>query len=276
MQIYYINLDTDHARRVSLEAQLQGMGLVAERVSALRPADIDPQLITTNTDSARTRHVTAGELACTLSHQLAWRRMLDAGLPYALFLEDDALLSKRLKVFLAACEPMPPHIDVLRVETNLPRMRLGPVEGRIGDLTDIRSIHSLDYGAAGYILTRNAARKLLAELCPLDVPVDITLYSPRSRAFTTLTIRQVVPAPVANGPARDVIAGNVVASNLAAARRARGEEIIRRYQTSAHYRRWGTGWGRTIEQGYLRIRNGLRNAAGSVFKGIRTFDIPLL
>lgn len=276
MHIYYINLDHDVARRQGLEDQLRNCGLIAERIAALVPADIDAAIVAANCESSRNRYVTPGELACTLSHQRAWRRMLDAGLPHALFLEDDALLSKRLAEFLAASDPLPAGIDVLRIETNLPKVRLGRAESHIGRLSTVHSIHSLNYGAAGYVLTRSAAEMLLGGLCPLDLPVDMTLFSPRSHAFATLKVRQTIPAPIANGPAKDAIVASVIPSNLAAARRSRGEEITRRYQTTPHYRIWGSGLGRSVEQTYLRLRNGLRHAAARVFRGVRAYDIPLL
>lgn len=68
MRIYYINLDRRTDRRSEMQAKFVRLGLTAERVSAVTPAEISDEQRAKYCD-ARNRHwMTDVELCCSLSH----------------------------------------------------------------------------------------------------------------------------------------------------------------------------------------------------------------
>lgn len=197
MQIFYINLARSTERRANMERQFEALGLSAERIEAVTPADIPPEMIRRYCEPRplSLRWVEPTELACTLSHRKAWSRVIDDGLPGAIIFEDDALLSPRLPQAIPQLSAT--NADVVHLET-----RSIPVT--VGSGTGLQPIYTYHPGTCGYAITRDGARKLLA--CKeLDFTTDDLIFDPRGPMFGRLRVRQMVPAlcipdDVANGP----------------------------------------------------------------------------
>lgn len=102
--IWVISLPDAHERRGAVAAQLNKLGLPFAFIDAvdgrqgLAP-EFERYIDRPGTRKLKGYGMSDGEYACALSHQEAYRRILDAGLPGAIILEDDAILTHRFRRF---------------------------------------------------------------------------------------------------------------------------------------------------------------------------------
>jgi len=102
--VYYINLAPRTDRRQFMEEQFSRLGIVAERIDAVTIADVGETRMALHADPRNPWAMTRVEVACGMSHEKAWRHMLDAGREFALILEDDAVLGDGVSA-CAGCSP---------------------------------------------------------------------------------------------------------------------------------------------------------------------------
>jgi GR25 family glycosyltransferase involved in LPS biosynthesis len=134
------------------------------------------------------------EAACLLSHRHAWQRLLDGQDPFLAVFEDDVHLADDIRTLLAA-ELVPAGIDLIKLEWPLGKVSYArhahaPYRSR--------SLHRLltrAYGAAGYIVSRACARRLLEITASCRDPVDVVLFDDKSPIWREFPVLQVVPAP---------------------------------------------------------------------------------
>jgi glycosyl transferase family 25 len=196
MLIYYINVAEGAdgaARRAFMAAQFAQLGLSANRIDAVTPADL------TADDHAAIRRIDAASSMVfpyvnTLSHLAAMRALLAGDAPHALILEDDAVLSRRLPAFLAAYDAAPPvGVDLLRLETSLHLLRLKPTDTEILGFSICRA-YSFEGGRAAYIITRKAAAVIVRSREVLLLPHDVSMFDPYEPLPRRLDVRQLNPA----------------------------------------------------------------------------------
>lgn len=158
MHAFYINLRSRTDRRSYMERQAAARGLTIERVEAVTPADIAAEAL-----KAAARWLSPGELACTFSHRAVWRLMLERGLPAALVLEDDCVLSTGIAQFLNDPKVLEPGIALMQLETHPSTAILGrPLPTTVDGVFKRRMISS-SLGSCAYIITAELARRCLAE-----------------------------------------------------------------------------------------------------------------
>lgn len=196
MRIFYINLDHRTDRRAYMEAQFTSLGLSAERCKATTPADVVAADLAPVTLADARRRLAPTEIATSVSHQRAWRRMLADGDAHALILEDDCELSPRLPEFLAEFDRQGGFHGLVRLETRLRSHILARRAAR-----DVRGIRlhqpfTWEWGTAGYIISADEARRVLGSEYRFDLPVDDMLLSPESPVRDGSRILQTVPALV--------------------------------------------------------------------------------
>ncbi len=192
MEIFYINLDQRQDRRSFMERELQAHGLSGERIAAITPAELDPKLVAAQAARLLGKGLSPQELACTSSHRIAWRNILERGLPYALILEDDAVLSPLLPGFLEEVPQFMALYDVIRIETRLDLARVGRVSQRIGAI-ELRRPLSAQWGMAGYIITAGCVRRLLDDPRFFDVAIDHLFFDPAGPLFGEVHTLQCLP-----------------------------------------------------------------------------------
>ncbi len=187
MKIFYINLDRRPDRRAFIEAQLEKLGLEAERISAVTP-DALPVEALRFCDERRDLWVSPVELSCTYSHRKAWQAIVDRGLSKAIVLEDDAVLSEALPAKLDDISQALERVDLIKMET-----RIMSVLTEAESAGWLRRLFSFHYGSAAYAVSGRAAQLMLNN--PLhDIPLDDYLFDPNSPIFKRLEVRQAVPA----------------------------------------------------------------------------------
>lgn len=158
--ILVINLDRSPGRLAFQTKQASQLGLSFERVRAVDGAEISRE--TYRRYAFRWQRVmTRNEVACLLSHSLCWKRTAEIGRT-TLILEDDAVLAADMPAFPQSVTTLEgPH--VINLETQLSRSFLSrwPVQEPSFKLYPLLTAVA---GAAGYIITPEAARVLLAGL----------------------------------------------------------------------------------------------------------------
>lgn len=103
---FYINLDRRADRRDNIESQLSALDINAQRVSASLGSELTKeQKLFVNFEDfycLMKRPISDGEIGCALSHRRIWQNMVDEDIAYALVLEDDITIDKRLLDLLRA------------------------------------------------------------------------------------------------------------------------------------------------------------------------------
>lgn len=211
MRIFCINLDHRTDRRHYMEAQFEALGMTVERIRATTPADIQAADLAPLTFEDARRRLMPTEIATSISHHRAWRRMLEEGDPIALILEDDCELSPRLPAFLAAAEQEARLSGVIRIETRQIRQVLARRPARSLGGVRLHQPLTWEWGAAAYLISADEARRILASSRRFDLPIDDTMLSPASPLHLHGRVLQTVPA-LAFVPDEDVAHGSQPAS----------------------------------------------------------------
>jgi len=204
MNIYVINLDRHPERYGRLHALLAGQGATVKRVRAVDGARLRergrPARRRRGALSAGNIALSRFEIAIATSHRIAWRKFLASGAPMCAVLEDDAVLGADFAAFLARSSAAMGAFDWVKLET-FPNWKVivepsaaPPILGR--RICRLRSTHM---GAAGYVVTRAGAMRLMALSAGAPLGADTILFDIERLRFVrpALRIGQVVPAPVA-------------------------------------------------------------------------------
>jgi glycosyl transferase family 25 len=259
MKLFYINLDSRPDRRRKMEEQLDHLGLAAERVSAITPDALSPELKRWAEPGKRTRWISEEELSCLSSHRLVWSAVLSRGLDCALVLEDDVVISTALPEHIGALETAAQSLDVIKIETHLMSVLLGRGPSP-ACAPDLRRLYTYHPGSGGYVVSRSGAGKLL-EYSGFDVPADDVIFDPRGPVFDKMRVRQLMPALCVSPEALGRSSDNPSDLGVSSSRRA-AAMAGRRWQFSALRRRIAS-----------RVREEARQLIGRA-KGARTIVVP--
>ena len=165
MHAYLINLDRSPERLATMDARLRHLGIAYERVPAIDGRRLPPR------PGSR---LSAGERGCLLSHMETWRMIAERGEPYALVLEDDALLSPRLPSFLADISWIPDDAGVIKLDTTGKPVLVDDRPRTTKAGANIVSLRSPHMGTSAYVISARAARSLAAR--DSGRPVDVALF----------------------------------------------------------------------------------------------------
>lgn len=193
MRTYLINLDRSPERLARMDRILGELGLDYERVPAIDGLALPEAEICRHNEVAL-QPLSAGEIGCFLSHRAAWMRMVEAGLPHALILEDDLHFSEAARSFLAREDWIPGDADIVKIETTGRRTVLGRTGIAIGTGHSLSVLRGKHYCTGGYVISLACARRLVEEHASIPMPVDEFLFNPESLLFGSLRVYQMVPA----------------------------------------------------------------------------------
>jgi glycosyl transferase, family 25 len=173
VKAFFINLDGEKGRRRFIEAQLSEAGIPGERIEAVDgskplPADLAPYF-------SPTHLMDAGALGCYASHITTWRQLMLHDMPYALVLEDDAIIDLGLSDILQeALEALPKGWDMVHLGTR-PDRTVSPIAALTG--RKLVQYSRVPPGTVAYLLSWAGAQKmLLAE--PRVWPIDTDTRRP--------------------------------------------------------------------------------------------------
>ncbi len=188
-----------------MQQQFDKLAIPFEFIKAIDAAELSDEEVEQMQDPAHTAFLQTvmrkGSYACLLSHHSIFQKMVDEQIPYAAIFEDDAELSADFKTVLAEVEPHLRRTELILFyshnnyqKTEFSRLDTKPVGRR-------QLVYTLDVWshstAAGYVVTLEAARRLLAINTNVQMPLD-AWGSYYDKGYIT-SIRCVVPFPVTPG-----------------------------------------------------------------------------
>jgi glycosyl transferase family 25 len=203
LRVYLVNLMRHSERRARIAAMLasEGLemvwrpGLDGARLRERRgPAAAAPGAF----PSLRTV-LSRFQIACLVSHRLAWRRFLKSSDTHALVIEDDVHFGEGFGDVVASERLRQAPFDIVRLESFAPRVL---VDRRRGFPVGGRTIYPLishNPGAGGYCLNRRAASELLTLTRAAPEEVDHVMFDvPRLKRLGMYRLRvgQMLPAIV--------------------------------------------------------------------------------
>jgi glycosyl transferase, family 25 len=195
LPVFCINLDSRPDRMAHMEAQSRAAGISLIRMPAVDAGAPEIQRAAqTIAIGLSGRRMGAGNIACNESHRACLRALLASDAPYAIVLEDDVYLAPDF-ARLTAADWVPADADVVKLETWGVRVHLDPAPIKVGS-RELRRLHSSHYGAAGYVIARATAERLLAATEGATDPFDDIVFCLDQPAAKTLNVYQMVPAPV--------------------------------------------------------------------------------
>lgn len=176
-----------------MKSEFDRLGLTFTRVSAVDASAFSDQDVRRFSE----RYPRSGSptyVAVLLSHMKVWRLIADGDDEWAGVYEDDVHFAESVHAILNAPYTFPIGADVVRLETTLQSMRLGP---RIS--ADVPSpfvlVHDGAWGAAAYLLRKETARWLVAAPNRYHETPDWMLFHASSPVARGLTVFQADPAP---------------------------------------------------------------------------------
>lgn len=213
LPIFCVSLERSNQRRRLISAQVKKMGLRRfEFLDAVDSKDLSAEELraseTYDSETClrfHTRDLTLNEIACSLSHAEAYRRVVEHGHEWALIIEDDALFRTR-RLARLQFESIPSGTDVVFLNAFLdrttPRDPLAP---------QLYADTSYAGSSAAYLVSSSAAERLLEAALPVvhaaDGLLGRVLSAPASGSHPfrqkgvslTLTGVIVFPEAVTNG-----------------------------------------------------------------------------
>ena len=178
MRIIVINLDQDTGRRARIERRLAELGLCWERLSAVDGRRIEPhheRLIDRTAHVARGLEFSPGAIGCWLSHRQAQRMVAEGTEAMALILEDDIAIADELPEVLDRIERGDAgRFDVIYLHRVKLQRHFVPA-ARLG-VWALGFVRPVDSGALAYVITREAAGRLIASIPRMIQLADHALY----------------------------------------------------------------------------------------------------
>jgi glycosyl transferase, family 25 len=174
---YVVNLDAASDRLQSIREVMAGEGITFTRIPAIAGSALTDEEIARSTGGGlRPRFkwvLSRGEIACYLSHMVAWRLIVEGDADAGFVFEDDVELVPGAGAILHAISNREPDWDILRLYSNKPR-RLGHLQPIAGGF-QMGVACKPPMATVGYAVTRQAARHLIETSLPFSRPLDMDL-----------------------------------------------------------------------------------------------------
>lgn len=178
--VFVINMeqDRDSWELVANSVRTHGGDFPLHRVDALDARLIDPSdyrhVDPERFQQLNGRNLLPGEYGCYRSHLLALDAFLEEGSPYGIILEDDVLFNERTVTRISAIVEALPDFGAIKLVNHRRRYMIGLGTTGEADLIG-RAMHGPQGSAAAYLVSREGARALLAELATMSLPWDVAL-----------------------------------------------------------------------------------------------------
>lgn len=195
MKVYFINLDRSPDRLAWFRNQGEALGLDLVRVPAVDAGKLDAtEIARLNALSSGNSVLSAGEIACFLSHRVVWLRIVEGPDQWAFVAEDDIHLSPDIAKFLGSPEWIPAGVELIKAETNLRRQELSKRVWARPFGHELRQLRSNHYCSGGYFVSQQGAARLLAFADRHVEQADVILFSPELGILRETPVLQIAPA----------------------------------------------------------------------------------
>lgn len=193
MKCFVINLDRSPARLAHVTAEFAQIGIAFERVAAIDAAN-QPDPVEKPPRATHSSRLSDGEIACFLSHRLCWSIVAEGDDAYGAIFEDDVVFSITAGPLLADDGWIPGDADIVKLETFFQKTVIGMNRLSAGNGYWVSRLYKAHLGTGGYIISRQAARRLVEATGDVNTPVDCALFHPARETSSSKTIYQLVPA----------------------------------------------------------------------------------
>jgi glycosyl transferase family 25 len=195
MNIYLINLDRSPDRLQRMATIFSDLGLDFTRMPAVDGAKLIAEGKLHRPERAGLIYqLGPGETGCFLSHRACWEAIANAEQNHGAVFEDDVHFGSGLAELLSNDAWIPGDADVVKLETTRVHALLDRTGNKLALGRSLKRLRSTHTGASGYILSKSAARKLIALSEDFVDPVDQFMFNPACTAWADLTIYQLTPA----------------------------------------------------------------------------------
>lgn len=157
MNALVINLKSSTDRLAFQKTQLESLGIDYEMIEAVDASQLDENFYKEKSMSWE-RPLRKSELACCLSHVLAWKTVIKENKPY-LILEDDAILHKNTPSALSALSKQG-NYDCVNFETRNRKKIINKTKIPLSEAYTLSKIIHNKSGAAAYLLWPSGAQIL--------------------------------------------------------------------------------------------------------------------
>lgn len=231
--IFAISLKDAHDRRETLLDQCDALGLTVEIIDAVDgrqglPPKFEHKIDREGARSYMDREMTDGEFACALSHQSIYERIIRDGLPGAIVLEDDALLTEDFAYFVKNQGYL--LADFIQMDYMHARYRPWKKKRYFDHIKLVQLVENAGLTTA-YSLSRFSTEYILSRSSPLraaaDWPCDVTPLQP------LVTVPRLVTQPPAS---ENHSAIEIERAPLIAERRRRNR--WKRFGRMKYWKRW--------------------------------------
>jgi glycosyl transferase, family 25 len=195
MKILVISLPSASIRRARMKQMMEHLGLDFQFIDGVVGATL-ADLVLERFTHRSSWGLSRPELGCLLAHAAAWECVANNHNDATLILEDDVHFSSDFSHVIESLKVDQSTLAVYKLETMLSIVDASTkVAQQIGK-RQLRALHSLHTGSAGYILSRKAAKFLLEKLPEMKHPVDIELFSRDVGFASNYVVYQVIPGCV--------------------------------------------------------------------------------
>ena len=181
MKAVVISLQRARQRRARIAQRFTELDLPFDFMDAidsseLTEADMEAQIDTRYRHRWGLRPLTLGELACWRSHVRAIGYASAGPDPMTAIFEDDAVLRPELPVVLSALEDCPEPFDLVSLarRNRKPLIAAHPLADTGRSMGRVRYT---EYGAYGYVITKESASYLFGRMTSMRLPTDFELMN---------------------------------------------------------------------------------------------------
>ncbi|MBX8803248.1 glycosyltransferase family 25 protein [Ochrobactrum sp. MR28] len=261
MKCYLINLDRSVDRLTQMEREFGKYGLAFTRVAGIDGRLLKQEELDAVTAPIRRWEIPIppAEIGCFLSHRKCLEIIANGEDAFAAVFEDDIVLSHEAQKVLSSSKWIPLDADIVKIET-FNTVILLDVSNKIENTGyKYARLLSKHLCAGGYIVSRDAAKRMLAFMDVISVPIDNLMFDPAYEMFADLKIYQVFPAVCKQQGFTSLIETDRKALRRQYKRRPSFpglvlREIVRSYNRSSHILSPSKLWTRlTSKKRWLRV-----------------------
>mgnify|MGYP001466671081 CR=1 FL=1 len=174
---------------------LERFGIAHERFAGVDGRHLTAQMRARVARPAQHDHaLTDGEIGCFLSHRGVWEKIASGEDVAGLILEDDVCVLPELADLMSGADWLPADAAIVILETRMKRLITGSRATAAPAGRRTARLLSPTIGAAAYIVTRTAARHLLAITETFAEPVDELLFNRKNRDTAGMAVYVIDPA----------------------------------------------------------------------------------
>lgn len=195
MKCYLINLALSLDRLEYMASQFNRLGLQFVRVEAVNGRALSAQYLASMNKFSKHWPVqlSPAEIGCFLSHRKCLEQVAANEDAFGAIFEDDIRISIGASNLLSSDHWIPHGADIVKIDSYGHEVLISrPV--RTENAYSITHLRSRHLQTGGYIVSKEAARKLLLQMNRVPAPVDHFLFDPDDGPFNELAIYQVTPA----------------------------------------------------------------------------------